>query len=278
MIDTEMYKKGFVKNLEPKYKLLWTYLLLECDHCGLWNVELDVAEIRLGFSYDEAEVFEVFSGKIIKLKNDKWFLPSFIEFQYGELNPSNRVHNSVINNLKNKGVRYPLQGVLQGAKDKDKDIDKDKGKDKDKEKEKENFTKEKEKVDQSGLDIFATDKPPEEPDIMHGGFEAFRESVKYFLEKEQSYIWEKYDDKNSKELYSKIHQLLQRNKLPIDDGSLYDSFRHIYQLAEQDEFHSKNLNLGYLDKQFNRVIRGGKNKNGKKSLSESLKEVDEWTL
>lgn len=144
MIDTEMYKKGFVKNLCPKYKLLWTYLLLECDYCGLWNVELDVASLRLGFDFSEDEVLDVFSGKIYAVKDDKWFLPSFIEFQYGELNSSNRVHNSVVNNLKNKGVRYPLEGVLDGAKDIYKDIDKDK----EKEKEKENFTKEKEKVDE----------------------------------------------------------------------------------------------------------------------------------
>ena len=45
--DTEKWKKGFVRNLPPAYKLLWLYMLDDCDNAGVWQVEVEVASIRL---------------------------------------------------------------------------------------------------------------------------------------------------------------------------------------------------------------------------------------
>ncbi len=99
-IDTDTFRKTLVRGLEGPYKLLWLYLICECDHAGIWEVELDVVGLRLGHEYDEAETLKRFGGAIVKIEGGaKWHLPSFIEFQYGELNASNRVHKSVLNRL-----------------------------------------------------------------------------------------------------------------------------------------------------------------------------------
>jgi hypothetical protein len=47
--DSEKWKKDFIKTLPAEYKLFWLYLLDECDNAGIWHVELDIAEMRLGF-------------------------------------------------------------------------------------------------------------------------------------------------------------------------------------------------------------------------------------
>src|SRR5690606_25349623 len=137
--DTNKYKKPFIRSLQAPYKLLWDYLYHDCDHAGIWIVDFDIAQIYIGsdakidyetalknFNKDEVRIVEIDNGK-------KWFISSFIDFQYGKLNSTNRAHLSVIRILdyynllnKNKELIRPLQGY------KDKDIDKEMVKDMDK--------------------------------------------------------------------------------------------------------------------------------------------------
>jgi len=133
--DTDKWRKQFIRGLQGAYKLLWLYILDECDHAGIWHIEMDIAELRIGNKLNIDEARKQFKGHIVEF-NNKWFIPDFIEFQYGTLNPENRAHNSVIERLrkynlysKNKLLKSPLQGV----KDKDKEKDKDMVKEKDKE-------------------------------------------------------------------------------------------------------------------------------------------------
>jgi len=128
-VDTDMFRKPMVRTLQPRFKLLWLYLLCECDHAGVWDVELDVAGMRLGFDMEEQKCLDAFGSAIVPFDGGKkWWLPDFVRFQYGELNPLNRVHASVINvlsryekELQKEGAYKPLISPLQGAKDKDKD-------------------------------------------------------------------------------------------------------------------------------------------------------------
>ena len=140
--DTNKYKKPFIRGLQGAYKLLWDYLYHDCDHAGIWIVDFEIAQIYLGSDMqvnkeDALKYFNEDEQRIIILNNgSKWFIPSFIDFQYGNLNPENRAHLSVINILKShslindKGLTTPLQG----CKDKDKDMVKDMDNDMDKEK------------------------------------------------------------------------------------------------------------------------------------------------
>jgi len=130
--DTNKYRKPFIRGLQGAYKLLWDYLYHDCDHAGVWIVDFEIAQIYIGSDMpvnkeDALKYFNKNEKRIVEFDNGKkWFIPSFIEFQYGILNEQNRAHNSVILILKNKG----LTSFLQGAKDKDKEQDMDKDKDK----------------------------------------------------------------------------------------------------------------------------------------------------
>ena len=138
LTDSEKWKKPFIRGMKAPYKLLWLYILDECDHAGIWQVDFDVAQIKIGekLNIEQAKIF--FSGKIFEFDGgEKWYIPDFIEFQYGELNESNRAHSSVLRILKQYNLLdiKPLTSPLQGAKDMDKDKEMDKDKDKDKDKE-----------------------------------------------------------------------------------------------------------------------------------------------
>lgn len=139
-IDTDIWKKDFVRGLKAPCKLLWLYVITDCNHAGIWDCDFEVAQIRTGEKLDKEKAEHAFSEKIVILEGGKkWFIPSFIAFQYGELNPSNRAHIGVISLLKKYDlisddlIIKPLASPFQGAKDKDKDKEQDKDKDKDKE-------------------------------------------------------------------------------------------------------------------------------------------------
>lgn len=132
--DSEKWKKPFIRALDAPCKLLWLYILDECDHAGIWQVDFDVAELKIGIKLNQEEALKNLGEKIVLLEDGKkWFIPDFIIFQYGELDPKNRVHNSAIkildrNNidlltLKIKERISPLQGVKDKYMDKDKDKD-----------------------------------------------------------------------------------------------------------------------------------------------------------
>lgn len=134
--DTEKWKKPFIRGLQGAYKLLWLYICDDCDHAGIWQVDMDVAQIRIGEKIDLNEAIKSFEDKIIIFDNgNKWFIPSFVEFQYPSgLNPENRSHNSVIILLEKYNLRIPKNKPLispsEGRMDMDKDMvmvmDKDK--------------------------------------------------------------------------------------------------------------------------------------------------------
>jgi len=137
LADTDKYKKKFIRSLPGAYKLLWDYICLDCNHAGIWEVDFEVAQLRLGsdMQVNEQEAIKLFNlgEERIKVLNggSKWFIRPFIDFQYGNLDPNNRVHASVLRLLKEEGIKG-LTRPLQGAKDKDKDNNKDKDMVKDK--------------------------------------------------------------------------------------------------------------------------------------------------
>lgn len=123
LIDTAIFRKDFIRGLDAPCKLLFMYLITECDHAGLWDVEFEVMEIRLGLKFKESPLSQ-FGNKVVVVDGGKkWFIPSFVEFQYGELKENNRVHASVISILSKhdlldeKNQIKPLTSPLQGCKD-----------------------------------------------------------------------------------------------------------------------------------------------------------------
>ena len=109
--DTDKWKKGFIRNLPAKFKLLWLYILDDCNHAGIWDTDFEVASIRIGSKISEKEAAKVFAEQIkIFDKGNKWFIPKFIDFQYGTLNENSRPHLAVIKLLDKYDV-YNIEGI-----------------------------------------------------------------------------------------------------------------------------------------------------------------------
>jgi len=140
--DTNKYKKTFFRSLPAAYKLFWDYLYHDCDHAGIWHVDIEIAQIYVGkeceislpgalslFNSDEERIVVIHGGV-------KWFIPQFISFQYGPLNPNVKAHSSALFILEKEGIDPYTLRVREGLanpypkscltlKDMDKDKDKD---------------------------------------------------------------------------------------------------------------------------------------------------------
>lgn len=117
--DTDKWKKPFIRSLSAEYKLLWFYILDDCDISGVWEVDFEVASIRTGMNLDEKKAKEIFGDHIeIFDGGKKWFIRDFIGFQYGELKDTNSMHRGVSTQL-NKYSSKGLYSPFKGAKEKD---------------------------------------------------------------------------------------------------------------------------------------------------------------
>ena len=162
--DTNIWDDPWFRKLAPKYKEFWRYLYEKCDYAGIWKKDFEMASFLIGEEIKEEEVLRLFNTKekqrIVILNDEKWFIPQFIHFQYGKLNPQNKIHLSIINILKKEGVYKSYLRVNKGLakgyltlKEKEKEKEKDKDKEKDKEKEEELY---KEKYKDSKIYQFLT--------------------------------------------------------------------------------------------------------------------------
>ncbi len=118
MRDTGSYKDSFVRKLPSDYKHLWFYILDDCDHAGLWKVDIEAANFFTATTCIIEKALELFNDKIEVISDEVWFVPGFIKFQYGKLSDGNKIHRSVQALLTAKNLDMP--SPINGAKDKDK--------------------------------------------------------------------------------------------------------------------------------------------------------------
>jgi len=123
-MDNSIFEKQWFRELPVRLKVVWFYLINKCDHAGILNdLDIGLLSYQIGDNYTIDEILEAFKGNIEQIGETKFFLNKFCKFQYGELNPSVRVHQSVIKLLKKHNIE--LDNSLLSVKDKDKDISKD---------------------------------------------------------------------------------------------------------------------------------------------------------
>lgn len=109
--DSTIWKKQkWFKKLPPIYKLAWKYLADECNHAGIWKIDMSELLDDLGledFNLDEFMLlcnkdFDKLTGKgikrqrIIQITGDRLWLTGFITFQYGGKNQCVKHSNNII--------------------------------------------------------------------------------------------------------------------------------------------------------------------------------------
>lgn len=113
--DSEKFRDVWYRKLSPTHKCFWEYLLSECDSAGIIEIDFESASFHIGAEVTEKDL-DIFSGRVIKLYDGKYFIPKFIEFQQGELNPQNNAHKPIIERLKGYGytLEQPFKEFIRG--------------------------------------------------------------------------------------------------------------------------------------------------------------------
>lgn len=119
--DTEKWRDPWFCGLSVCEKMFWIFLLDTCTMSGIWQANWPLVKFYIpDFVYRE----EVFKDRIQVIREDKWLIKRFTDFQYGPLQETNRMHNRILFELQKEGVSTPLKHPSQGVKDKDRELDK----------------------------------------------------------------------------------------------------------------------------------------------------------
>ena len=132
--DSDKWKDPWFEDLSGIGMLFFFYYLDNCDCAGIWKGSFKQFCFMTKFNYTPDDMLQEFGGKVVRLKNGSYFMPSFIKFQYGALSESNNAHKGVLKSLNYNDIQTspmlapakPHASPCQGAQDKDKDKDKDK--------------------------------------------------------------------------------------------------------------------------------------------------------
>lgn len=98
--DTTKWKRPWFRSLGLHGKVLWQYLIDDCDHAGLWIADFDLVSFQVGFKVDEPRLAELLGDKIVKIADDKYFIPSFFEFQYADCKDGFKAKQSALKLLR----------------------------------------------------------------------------------------------------------------------------------------------------------------------------------
>lgn len=84
-IDTEIFDDSWFMELTVNAKLIYIYFITNCDHAGIIDANWKLIEFRTGIkqltkSYES--LMKEFGDRMIKLRDNYYFLPRFISFQY----------------------------------------------------------------------------------------------------------------------------------------------------------------------------------------------------
>ena len=104
-IDTEIFADGWFMDLSMSGKILWIYLITNCDHAGIikWNKKMII--FQTGIESLET-VAEELGNRLVSLRKEYVWIPKFIEFQYpGFPNSKVRQQNSAVLILLEFGIR-----------------------------------------------------------------------------------------------------------------------------------------------------------------------------
>ena len=67
--DTIKWKKRFFRELSNEYKLLWLYLVDDCDHAGIWEVDFDAVELKTGIRFIPEEALKALQNRAIEFQS-----------------------------------------------------------------------------------------------------------------------------------------------------------------------------------------------------------------
>lgn len=113
--DTDKWKRPWFDQLDIKGKLVWLYILDQCDHCGVWPANFKLLSTQVGFRVTRYQFEAWLSGKIKPFDGDKYFIPSFVTFQQGQLSETKNAHKPIFAFLAKTGFKIDEEMMASGC-------------------------------------------------------------------------------------------------------------------------------------------------------------------
>lgn len=115
MTATEKWQDTWFRRLKPSQKLMWLWMLDQCDIAGTLDIDLDLASFVIGTKV----TLEGFEGRVVHVTDTRYWIPGFIEFQQGvkatELNPENKAHLGIVRIIAKYNLLEVRESPLAGA-------------------------------------------------------------------------------------------------------------------------------------------------------------------
>lgn len=128
--STEIWGEDWFLDMPNDYKLFWYYILSNCDHSGIFKVNLrsfcGLLEVKIE-TEKALEYFNKEKDRIQEINKNLWFIKDFFVFQYGTtFNINNRLHASIKSIYDKYGIKMSSIRGLREYNDTLKDKDKEK--------------------------------------------------------------------------------------------------------------------------------------------------------
>lgn len=130
LTDTEKWNDEWFISLNNDYRIIWQWLLDNCNHAGICKRSVTILNMMCNTSVRENDMIKKMDGRVIIIDNN-WFIPKFLKFQYTGLKSNKPVILSVVNELTKRGYEKYIPESFGNDYRIVKEKDKDKSKDKD---------------------------------------------------------------------------------------------------------------------------------------------------
>ena len=111
--ETQKWEDPWFRKLKPEMKLLWQWLLDRCDNAGVIDPDIELASFQIGYQYP-INTLSKFGERLVLLECKKWFIPKFINFQYGRLSSECKAHKPIFTSLQKHDIPPSLIGYPKG--------------------------------------------------------------------------------------------------------------------------------------------------------------------
>lgn len=104
--ETDKWRDPWFRKLTTLAKLLFLWLVDNCDKAGVVDLDFEAASFDIGEPINRNHLVEL-DGRWDKLPNGKIRLTKFVAFQYGKLSEKCTPHIRVIETIRSHGLNYP---------------------------------------------------------------------------------------------------------------------------------------------------------------------------
>lgn len=102
--DSEKWKDVWFSELTNDEKIVWLFLLDDCNHSGIWQVNLRRLNFECRTNYTLSDLQKFLGNRVCELSEEKWFIPKFISFQYPSFPNGSPAIKSVVKILDKEGL------------------------------------------------------------------------------------------------------------------------------------------------------------------------------